>query len=996
MRGFYAPSVTARYLTLLTLALLGTLGKLDELIVAQDIEDALSGERRWDLAMCAGLVTEWLRHQGQLTGETPLKLFTAPLKEQSPVARAIGVAALCLLGIVGDQDESELTALLSGAVGDRSPLVAGSALAALAALELTDRVTQPLPERELLAALQTTNPLSVRLIAVVALTLLADARHIGTPLLAESLGRMVGQGGGGDPSAIVRTMAVVALAILGSEDRGKQQARLLAQLTGALSDRSWWVKVSAAVGWVTAAEGPAPRQVGEVLGAQQGIWVRFSTAALLAAEYDQRELQRMLLKLSAKDSKPSEVLAQSLRRLRRPGRHDPLRGALWVQSVSTRRRAAVALAALDGLRVVLGESDETVRDVAVLALGMLSLVQLHQRAPLGEWRLLGWLRAQLRRLSTQEATIRDLATQLRKLSDRLSRSERVQRILQRVRWAEQLAPPDSQVARLLRPDTHWLVASAAAIELGLFGSYDSLESEHAQRVADALCDARPHGQQWVRTAALLVLYTPLLNGYEPRWSQVDARQVERELLTQLGASPVWQTIRHWLSGLLPMRGLAETTYARTAWLRAVAAWLQGALASSSETARGHLSVPHLFALACDDESAAVRWAAVHALRQLKDVVSTGQLQKVLKDRSARVRGAAIGALDARGQQVPAEVFEAVLDDPDWSVRVEAVAALRKRQAVAGLQRALRDLSPAVRAAAAAALASEARRARGDPLVAAFGDIDAYLMALGVPADLTGSGTAPRDAVDAVTALRELGQHVPPSWAAAALDRSSNTPFQVTYAVRWLGWSDLVLARLDEGLRSPSWRVRAVTTVVLGMLNVPRAEASLQRALNDDRATVRDLALGMLARRSAGISGSDRLKDQQNFLLDVLFVLGQDLQTAIVSAVQELTEGVDNAALGSAAAAVAALLKPSVSPEMLDRLEALLGAPGWAVRVRAAVALSNVQQAAPERAVRRMLGLFRELGNSSDLDEETKTQLIALDDALRQVLRPATPSAATNS
>ncbi|HEX6799007.1 MAG TPA: HEAT repeat domain-containing protein [Ktedonobacterales bacterium] len=990
MRGLPAPLATTRMLTLCILGLLGTLGKLDGPVVARDVENALRGEKRWYVSLLAGTVTEWLRHQRQLAGETPLDLFAEPLNSPQPAVRMMAVAGLCVLGLVGNQDEHALTALLTRAVGDQSPAVVAAGLTALGTLEYFKYLTQPLAEGGLLPALGNAN-LLVRLVAIAALTLLADRGRIGTPPLAESLGHMAGQGADGrDSSALARTAATLALAALGSASSGRQQTRVLQQLTGALRDESWWVRISAAVGWVSAAQSAPPRQVAELLGSSQRIWVRFGTAVLLAAEHDPRELQRLLLRLSADRSKPSEELARSLRHLRRPGRRDPLHGALHDRSAHTRRQAAVALAVLDGMRVMLGESDEAVRDVAVLALGALSLVRLG--APRGERRQLGiegLVRALARRFSTQEDTIRDLAKSARDLADWLRRNEQVKRFLQRVRQGEKLAPQDDRVVRLLRPDTHWLVASAAVLELGVFGWIDHLKPEHAQRIADALHDTRPHGQQGVRTTALLVLYVlPLLYGYELQRSEDDVTTVLRDVLAWLdtGRHKMWGYLR----GLLPLRGLTETAHARPVWLRAAGALLLGTLAEITPAMRDQLAVPQRLALASNDQSAVVRWAAITALRRLGESADPALLRARLSDHSAYVRSAAVGALDARGQQEPAETFEAALRDPDWnwSVRVAAVAALRKRQGIAGLQRALRDPSPAVRAAAAAALVTEAQRAKGDPLLAAFGDMNSYLDMLGLRASDTGTAVSEAEvAVTVATALRELGQHAPSSWVAAALDRESTASTQAYLAVWWLGTSDKLFARLDEGLRSPSWRVRAVTAALLGTLNDPRAEAALRQcAQRDTHAMVRNIAAGMVARRSAVAPPLDRPDDPRPILLDVLYVLGQDLQAAITDAVRALA--------GNASAAD--LVRPSVSTNMLERLEALLtsNAMSGGIQARAAQALSTMQQAVSGPAVRRMLELRRELGGRSSLDGEETARLVALDDALRFALRP--PVAQTNT
>lgn len=995
VRGLNTSSPATRFLTLCVVGLLGALGKLDGPIQALDIENALKDEKRWELSLWAGIVTEWLRRQQHLSDKTALGLFAMPLRASEPAARAIAVMALCVLGFVGDQDERQLTSLLTGAVGDASPVVVASALAALAVLESFKKLSQPLAEGGLMPALRNANPL-VRLIAIAALALLASSGRISTPALAEGLGRIAGRATGRDPSAMVRAAAVLALAVLGSEGSGKQRTRLLDQLSGALGDSSWWVRTSAAVGWVSADRAAPKHAIGAALGTQEHIWVRFGTAVLLAAEYDPRELRQLLLKLSAEGSKPSAVLAHSLRHLRRLGRHDPLLGALHNRSSQRRQRAAVMLAALDGMRVVFGERDEAVRAVAVLALGALSLIQLVERAPRGERHTLGLegLLRTLLRSSAQEETVRDLSKEVRSATDSLRQNERIQRFLQQLRQSDQIAASDSQIAGLLRADTHWLIASVAALELGLFGALDVLDPANAQRVADALHDTRPHGQQWVRATALLVLYSSLLNGYEPQWREEEANAVWRDLQTWLDAER--HTLWRHLSVLLPLRGLRETAHARAAWLRAAGVWLQGALAARSTTLRDQLSLPHLLALAADDASAVVRWAAVSVLRQLGESVDLAYLRQRLADPSALVRAAVVSALDARGRQVGVEVFEAALTDPDWSVRVEAVAALRQRQGVAGLQRALGDASPAVRVRAAAALTTEAQRAKGDPLLAAFGDVDAYLAALGVRARDDGvHEPAAGIVVAAAAALRELGQHVPPSWTAAAMDRGSDQSFQGIAAVQWLGISESLLGRLDEGLQSSSWRVRALTAAALGTLNDPRAADALRRcAEHDDDATVRGVAAGMLARRESGVTAG-RSEGPLSVLLDILFVLGQDLQTAVTSWVRALTSGTGSAISRTLTPIAASLFNPTISADMLERLEALLDAASWSVRVRAAVALSQLQQAAPEPAVRHMLGLRRELGDQSDLDAEAIAWLVALDDALRLVLRPPAPATTTS-
>lgn len=991
MRGLSAPLTKTRVVSLCGLGLLGTLGKLDGPVPALDVENALRGEPRWDMSLLAGSVAEWLRHQRQLAGETPLALFAAPLSAPEPAARMIAVAALCVMGFVGDQDERALTALLMRAVGDQSPAVVAVALAALGTLEYYKRLTLPLADGELLPALGNAHPL-VRLIAVAVLTLLAERGRISTPSLAESLGRMAGHATGRDRSALVRTASAVALAALGSEGSGRQQTRLLEHLTGALGDESWWVRESAAVGWVSAARGVPPRQVAEMLGSRQRIWVRFGTAVLLAAEHDPRELRRLLLGLSADGSKPSVVLARSLRHLRRPGRRDPLHGALHDHSPRVRQRAAVALAALDGMRVILGESDEAVRDVAALALGALSLVQRGSRR--GQRRQVGiegLLRALMRRFSAQENTIRDLAKPARELTDWLRKNEHVKRFLQRVRQDEPLAPQDGRVADLLRPDTHWLVASAAVIELSLFGWIDSLEPEFAQRVADALHDTRSRGQQWVRATALLVFISPLLYAYELQWNEEDVSGALHDLLLWLDTAR--HTLWQYVSGVLPLGGLAETARARTAWLRASVVWLLGVIAARNPAVRDQLAVPQRLGQASDDESTIVRLAAIAGLRRLGESADLAHLRARLSDRSTRVRVAAVGALDARGQQVPVQIFEAALADPTWRVRVAAVAALRTRHRLGALQRALRDASPAVRSAAAAALVTEAQRAKGDPLLAVFGDVKSYLRALGSGASDTGGAEAVAEvAVAAAKALRELGQHAPSSWAAAALDRDSTSSFQADAAVWWLGTSDTLFGLLDKGLRSPSWRVRAATAAVLGTLNDPRAEAALRQwAAQDDHPAVREVAAGMLARRSSGDAAEDRPEDRRSAPLDVLFVLGQALQATFADEVQVLTEGNGSAMSRFLAAMAAVLLRPSVSPNMLERLEALLNTHAASgdlgVQARAAQALSSVQQAAPEPAVRRMLDLRRELGSQSDLEGEAAAWVVALDDALRLALRP---------
>ena len=244
--------------------------------------------------------------------------------------------------------------------------------------------------------------------------------------------------------------------------------------------------------------------------------------------------------------------------------------------------------------------------------------------------------------------------------------------------------------------------------------------------------------------------------------------------------------------------------------------------------------------AAGDPDPWVRYFSVTSLGRLSDRASLPRLEQMAaEDGAQQVRLAAIGAIGEIGvanDGAAVSMLEAISEAPDDELAMAALRALASVDAASAfdaLQRALSAERPARRAVAAEALAR-----RGGPQAiellqwTAAADPDASVMrtaieGLGRIGD--GASAHAREAVVAIAAL-----------AADPVRRAS-----VIATLARL--SDAAIPRLGEALQSRDPSVRRAVLEALGRLTRPAASAYLQTALTDEDASVRQLAVTVLAR-----------------------------------------------------------------------------------------------------------------------------------------------------
>ena len=245
-------------------------------------------------------------------------------------------------------------------------------------------------------------------------------------------------------------------------------------------------------------------------------------------------------------------------------------------------------------------------------------------------------------------------------------------------------------------------------------------------------------------------------------------------------------------------------------------------------------------LAIDDPDPWVRYFSATSLGRLADRASLARLERLAADDSApQVRIAAIGAIGEIGLANDAgavSMLAAFCEGPDDELAAAAVRALGSVEvpsALEALRRAIAAAQPARRAAAAEALA----RRGGPPAIellqwTAAADTDVAVMRAAIDGlGRIGAGASAHAAAAVVALAAVAGDPVRRADAIAALATLSGP----------------AIPRLGGALASRDPSARRAVIEALGRLAHPAASAYVLSALGDDDASVRQLAVTVLAR-----------------------------------------------------------------------------------------------------------------------------------------------------
>jgi HEAT repeat protein len=303
---------------------------------------------------------------------------------------------------------------------------------------------------------------------------------------------------------------------------------------------------------------------------------------------------------------------------------------------------------------------------------------------------------------------------------------------------------------------------------------------------------------------------------------------------------------------------------------------------------------------CDDPAEAVRRAAVEHLPFLDDARTSAKLSGALGDPSARVRAAAAQALGRFTGSADRSVWllNATHDQDAW-VRYYAVRSLAENRERTALPRAIElganDPAMHVRIAALEAVGEIGGSEAIDALLSTVGEPNAELVAaalrglghafdaraeqalktalrsddvvvrLAAVSGLRAGGSAEaieglawtaaadgdegvaRAAVEALGELARRSSSVGHTAVGALLTIATEPHLRDTAVTSLAVLPELRIPAVVDGLDHARSEVRRVTIAVLERMKHPDASAAIQRALDDDDATVRESAITALER-----------------------------------------------------------------------------------------------------------------------------------------------------